>query len=386
MQPVPTVKPQTRLLQRKCGCSGLTGKCEECDKKKLQRKPAHGEASGSTAPPIVISVLNSPGQPLDAGTRAFMEPRFGHDFSHVRIHTDHKAMESASAVNALAYTVGPHIAFSKQFSPTIQSDLSLLAHELAHVVQQSGSSTGPGSTIEIGRSDDNSEKEADELAAGVMNKTANRGVSHFGLRVARQTPGGATPTAPTSPQQALMDEANSTRLAFLNRAKDRARLLQIACEKGAHPVLLTQAMPEEVRPFVAWLGVLPSDSSFCAMVNWMKALIEETQGMTVPPFFFAGPTDPICQYRNEFAFAVYEGTQIRVCPKTVDPARTNSTARALILIHELFHDPRFQMEHPTEEVQNTSHCGHMGVFEAITNPYCVTNVIGSLGGGSRAVF
>ena len=184
----------------------------------------------------------------------------------------------------------------------------------------------------------------------------------------------------------MMDDANSTRLYYLARAKDRLGQLQIACKEQADPVMLTKAMPEEVRPFVAWLGVLPSDKTFCPMVDWVKALVEETQGMTVPPFFFAGPDDAFCKLGNNFAFARYEDTQIRICPKTVDPAQTNSTARVLILIHELFHDPRFQMDHPTMEVMNTSHCGTMGTFEAITNPYCVTNVIGSLGGGNRAVF
>ena len=341
----------------------------------------------STAPPIVNRVLNSTGRRLDTETRAFMEPRFAHDFSNVRIHDDRSAMESARAVNALAYTVGPHIAFAKPFSPAQQTDRGLLAHELTHVVQQEGVSAAANSSIEIGRAGDNSEREADVFASAVMNGTVNRSISHAGLRVARQTPGGPTPTAPTvSPQQAMMNEANTTRLAYLARARARLRLLQIACEKGADPLMMTQAMPEEVRPFVAWLGVLPTDSSFCSMVNWMKALVEETVGMTVPPFFFADANDAFCKLGNEFPNANYEGTQIRICPKTVDPARTNSTARALILIHELFHDPRFQMDHPTMEVMNTEHCGTQGVLEAMTNPYCVTNVIGSLGGGYRAVF
>ena len=57
-------------------------------------------------PSIVHEVLRSPGQPLDATTRGFMEPRFGYDFRAVRVHTDSQAAESARAVNALAYTVG----------------------------------------------------------------------------------------------------------------------------------------------------------------------------------------------------------------------------------------------------------------------------------------
>jgi len=348
--------------------------------------PAHGGPAKSIAPPSVNRVLNSPGRPLDAATRAFFDPRFGHNCSQVRIHDDQRAMESAQAVDALAYTVGPHIAFANQFRPSHQRDLRMLAHELAHVVQQDGVSFAANEKIEIGRADDRSEKEADQFASSVMEQTPHRGLNRAGLHVARQTQNTPAPTAPpVSPQQALMDDANSTRLYYLARARDRLGQLQIACKEKADPVMLTKAMPEEVRPFVAWLGVLPSDGSFCSMVNWVKALVEETQGMTVPPFFFAGPDDPVCKYRNEFAYAVYEDTRIKVCPKTVDPARTNSTARTLVLIHELFHDPRFKMEHP-EGTMNTEHCGTMGVLEAITNPYCVTNVIGSLGGGNRAVF
>jgi hypothetical protein len=66
-----------------------------------------------------------------------MEPRFGHDFSHVRVHTDAKAAESARAVNALAYTVGDHIVFSeKMYAPDAGIGRQLLAHELAHTLQQ----------------------------------------------------------------------------------------------------------------------------------------------------------------------------------------------------------------------------------------------------------
>ena len=80
--------------------------------------------------------LSSPGQPLDAATRAFFEPRFGHDFGHVRVHADAKAAESAQAVSALAYTVGSDIVLGANTqSPTAKE---LFAHELAHVLQSGG--------------------------------------------------------------------------------------------------------------------------------------------------------------------------------------------------------------------------------------------------------
>jgi outer membrane protein OmpA-like peptidoglycan-associated protein len=101
----------------------------------FQSKGVSSGGSGTPAPPIVHEVLSSPGQPLGAKERAFMEPRFGQDFSGVRVHTDTKAAQSADAVHARAYTAGNNIVFGGKEST---SNLPVLAHELAHVVQQSG--------------------------------------------------------------------------------------------------------------------------------------------------------------------------------------------------------------------------------------------------------
>jgi len=96
-----------------------------------------GDAGQTAAPPIVQEVLDSPGQPLDPAMRGFMEPSFGRDFSQVRVHTDPKAAESARAMDALAFTVGRDVVFaSGQYAPDMESGRRLLAHELAHVVQQ----------------------------------------------------------------------------------------------------------------------------------------------------------------------------------------------------------------------------------------------------------
>jgi Domain of unknown function (DUF4157) len=138
------------FLQRKCACgeaSKISGECAECGKKhlSLQRAtvyPSRLTPHASDVPPIVRDILRSTGQPLDDATRAFMEPRFGHDFSKVRVHTGERAADSAQAVNTLAYTVGSDVVFGAgQYSPASPAGKSLLAHELAHVVQQS---QGPG--------------------------------------------------------------------------------------------------------------------------------------------------------------------------------------------------------------------------------------------------
>ena len=83
----------TGVLQRKCACGKSVqagGECDECRKKRrtLQRKAAGSQADPAVAPPIVHDVLRSPGRQLESATRDFMEPRFGHDFSHVRVNTD----------------------------------------------------------------------------------------------------------------------------------------------------------------------------------------------------------------------------------------------------------------------------------------------------------
>ncbi|MGB9203363.1 MAG: DUF4157 domain-containing protein, partial [Terriglobales bacterium] len=138
------------VLQRKCACGQHTGggeQCEECKKKgmTLQRE-SNGSGVSGTVPPVVHEVLKSPGRPLDPGTRAFMEPRFGQDFSQVRLHTDTKAADSASAVKAHAYTVGQDIVFGPgQYSPHAEASRHLLAHELTHVVQQTASGVGADS-------------------------------------------------------------------------------------------------------------------------------------------------------------------------------------------------------------------------------------------------
>ena len=85
----------------------------------------------------VGDVLRSPGQPLDAGTRVRMESRFGHDFGHVRVHDDTQAATAAAALGARAFTAGEHIAFSAgRYRPSTDDGARLIAHELAHVVQQ----------------------------------------------------------------------------------------------------------------------------------------------------------------------------------------------------------------------------------------------------------
>jgi outer membrane protein OmpA-like peptidoglycan-associated protein len=110
----------------------------------LLLRSATNLSPAAAVPPIVREVLNASGQPLDTETRAFMEPRFGQDFSSVRVHTDGAAAESARAVGARAYTVGRDIVFgAEQHRPDTRQGRSDLAHELTHVVQQNFAAAHP---------------------------------------------------------------------------------------------------------------------------------------------------------------------------------------------------------------------------------------------------
>ncbi len=132
------------------------------------RKPdAEAAAASPEAPPLVHQVLRSPGAQLDPAVRATMEPRFGHDFGKVRVHADARAAESAAALGAAAYTVGSDVVFARgSFAADTPGGSRLLAHELAHVVQQSGNR--PGEALSVAPADSAAEREADAAAGAVL--------------------------------------------------------------------------------------------------------------------------------------------------------------------------------------------------------------------------
>jgi hypothetical protein len=186
------ISARRTLVQRKCVCGGTpgpTGECEECRKKRstlqtkldvnepgdiyeqeadrianqvltgpanalmsesplrIQRLPGRSKEQSDAAPASVYQVLATSGGRLEPATRAFFEPRFGFDFSRVRIHTDVRAEEASRSIHARAFTAGNHIVFGGgQYAPQTDPGRSLLAHELAHIVQQNG--LGPATPIQ----------------------------------------------------------------------------------------------------------------------------------------------------------------------------------------------------------------------------------------------
>lgn len=204
-------QPATKLvpggvLQRKCACGqhAAKGECEGCRKKKgaLQRSPAG--AAPALAPRTVHEVLSAPGQPLRAPWQGFMESRFGHDFSGVRLHTDPRAAESARQVGAHAYTVGRHVVFGEgRFQPESPAGRHLLAHELVHVMQQeragSGAPIPARASLEVGPPQDSFEREAETLASAAVALSRPRAVP---ARLVQRQPAGAQPQKKEEPPPA----------------------------------------------------------------------------------------------------------------------------------------------------------------------------------------
>ncbi len=130
------------------------------------------EKNGSVAGPVDARAIRDElgeGQPLPGDVRSRMEQGFGVNFSHVRTHTDSKAAVISDRVNARAFTVGEHVAFgSGEYRPgTLLGDV-LIAHELAHTIQQKGNSEVGGEMEVNGASYNTLEMEADRAAIGVV--------------------------------------------------------------------------------------------------------------------------------------------------------------------------------------------------------------------------
>jgi hypothetical protein len=159
------------LLQRKCDCGSHSRSCS-CTDRDNRQGLLHRSGTGigtSYAPSIVSEVLRSSGETFDQGTRAHFETRFGHDFSHVRVHSDSRAAESAGAVDALAFTVGNHIVFGPgQYQPGSFQGKKLIAHELSHTIQQSSAQWSSDVPLIVAPPEGPGEREADSAASEIV--------------------------------------------------------------------------------------------------------------------------------------------------------------------------------------------------------------------------
>lgn len=225
-----------------CACarsSARVAECENCRRKRLgvQRYSLDGSgrnARGIQDPARLERVVQTPGTVLDAGTKSLMNSRFGHDFSRVRIHSDAAAAASARAERAHAYTLGEHVVFGHgRYAPATTEGRRLLAHELAHVVQQTentGSVTLPGAT---------SEAEADHAARAVTHNLPVPVIGSVNAPVIQRDdaePEALSPESQVSRAELMCDLRTLCRLHFASRdivPVERVRRAYRACRPGS---------------------------------------------------------------------------------------------------------------------------------------------------------
>ena len=170
------------------------------------------------APQIVHDVLRAPGQPLDPGTRTLMESRFSADFGRVRVHADDRAAESADVLRARAYTVGRDVVFgARGYAPSSRSGRELLAHELAHTIQQRDANARPPSADPRGTVESTADTAARDVVSGQTVSSALPACG-VGLSLAPAPPG----------KSPVLDPRKRTwrRYAHSEGQKDAARIRQ----------------------------------------------------------------------------------------------------------------------------------------------------------------
>jgi hypothetical protein len=255
----------------------------------------------------VHDALRSPGRPLESSVREEMEARFGHDFSSVRVHTDGGAAESARAVNANAYTVGSDVVFGPgRYAPATYEGSRLLAHELAHTVQQRGATTeaapvAPGSPLE-----DAAAFAGRAVASG---RAVSQPLGTSGLALAREVRGNESEWVP----QALQDKDKITEFwsawvrfqqkdiqpwEYVQREADKKRIEALAAE-AATLIDERKKAVEEAEAVAASMGMDEEEEAQEA------ALLKIAERAPDPRFQPGGFTD-------EDIYGEYEATKKRL--------------------------------------------------------------------------
>lgn len=280
------VSPASPQVSRACA------HCEEEEKQTpVQRK--ENTAAQPTAPASVHEALNSPGQPLDPATRAFMEPRFGSSFDQVRIHTGRQSADSARSIGASAYTVGRDIVFaSGHYAPNTPKGQRLLAHELTHVLQQGHAAPDAApqqpppavqTKLVVNTPGDPFEQEADRVADRVMRTADPTAISSAPQQIQREEATVDIP-AKVSEIEQLVRPGNDEKGALDKlKALDMGDLLKVIEQiyndalanegdegkRNSHTILGNDILPPDARPTPG-----PGDSLTVAERNKIRAAFD----------------------------------------------------------------------------------------------------------------
>jgi Domain of unknown function (DUF4157) len=227
LAPVSAAPP---VLQRKCAaCGSKTSPAAPCGS--CAAEPSEDRANG-----LVRSALAGPARPLEPAFRSRMEGRFGEDLSGVRVHSDAAAGEAARAVGAAAFTLGERIVFQPQHYRSDGGGRRLIAHELAHVLQQRAGASGvqamPAGRLRVGAADDPLEREADRIAdAALAADGAPPGrvsAAPAEATIRRQQPPAAPAPAAPAAQPEPLDLTPDQRLLLQPAARAAAVRTQVA--------------------------------------------------------------------------------------------------------------------------------------------------------------
>lgn len=244
-------------IQRKCACAASGESCARCAPHALQRKGDGGQP-GPQQSPLVDNVLATAGAPLAAPLRATMEARFNHDFSAVRVHSDDQAAASARAESAVAFASGSHVVLgAAAMNAGPRSQAALMAHELAHVVQQQRGAHLPGAGTDAAL-----EAEADQAANRFSSDgghIAVHGVAGPGLARAPAMPAVAddldTDSEDEDEEPGAALPRNETRRSFVGLGADDRRKPVTAEPVKAPPVKSDEAaqaqLPAAAEPGAA---------------------------------------------------------------------------------------------------------------------------------------
>lgn len=223
-------------------------------------------SSPHSIPSSVGRTLASPGEPLPATERRFMEARFGRDFSDVRVHGDAHAMQSAREVDARAYVVGQHLVLGEGPTSLLgAAGRHLLAHELAHTVQQRRSPATP--SLGIGAPDSAAEREADGVADRIVAGRPLVGVSLGALAAPtlHRRPGSNPTQLPqqAAPNTLTLPARTPTPALLPPHGRNPADCMEAACTTAQASVPATAA--DAIARVDAWerasLGCVTSASS-----------------------------------------------------------------------------------------------------------------------------
>jgi hypothetical protein len=229
----------------------------------ITEKKKAGDANADL-PPIVRRVLDTPGEPLDFATRTAMEGRFGHSFQDVRVHTDSLAAESARAVYAHAYTVGEHIVFDHgQYRPETPIGQHLLAHELAHTIQQHGLQKSAAVSSDMSGDYHHLEHEAEAAARTVMERPPVAGAHVSPSRAAQPRLSRASSAQPSGSASQTANQEDEASWIPLDKSK-----YPLLDKAGVGAISRLKSDPDLVAVQMAAPFVVPAEKGPSAQPLW----------------------------------------------------------------------------------------------------------------------